>query len=304
MADAPSSVAPQAALEATYKGREVEGFLDLHFYRHVGYRLAISAQRLNLTPAVVTLLGGIVGIAAGHCYFYADLRLNGLGMLLHVTSNSLDNADGQLARLTGTGSRLGRAFDGFIDNLVFASIYLHLCLRYTATGGSPGIWLLGVAAAASHSIQSASTDYLRNAYLYFSGVRSELESSNEVRSSLVNCPSSYPWWKRLLLAVYLNYTIQQERLAPKVAQLRSLIGTLASAPSTQISDRYRTESVPLLKLTGALTTNSRMIILFSLLLFQRPVWYLVVEVTALNVILAIVLLRQNLVADRLANNRF
>ena len=55
----------------------------------------------------MTALGGIFGIAAGHLYYYRDLRLNLLGMALHVISNALDNADGQLARLTNKGSREG-----------------------------------------------------------------------------------------------------------------------------------------------------------------------------------------------------
>ena len=57
-------------------------------------------------------------------------------MALHVISNTLDNADGQLARLTKQGSRTGRVIDGIADHLIFVGIYLHLTLRYTAGGGS------------------------------------------------------------------------------------------------------------------------------------------------------------------------
>ncbi len=120
-----------AAIQATYKAREVEGFLDLHFYRKIGFQLALLFAKLKMTPAQVTWCGAALGIAAGHLYFYRDLRLNLLGMVLHVLSNAFDNADGQLARLTNQGSRSGRALDGLADNLVFVSVYAHLCLRYT-----------------------------------------------------------------------------------------------------------------------------------------------------------------------------
>ena len=79
-----------AALEATYKAREVEGILDLYFYRKIGFWLARFFARLNLTPSAVTLMGGVFGVFAGHLYYYRDLRINVAGMLLHVVANALD----------------------------------------------------------------------------------------------------------------------------------------------------------------------------------------------------------------------
>ncbi len=89
-----------AAIEGTYKNRDVEGLLDIYFYRRVGFALARLFAWLGMTPTGVTLLSGISGLAAGHLYYYRDLRLNLLGMGLHIVSNAFDNADGQLARLT------------------------------------------------------------------------------------------------------------------------------------------------------------------------------------------------------------
>ena len=101
-----------AAIERSYKARAVEGWLDIHFYRKIGFQLARISAQLGLSPALVTIAGGACGIAAGHLYYYPDLRWNLLGMALHVLSNALDNTDGQLARLTNQGSRAGRALDG------------------------------------------------------------------------------------------------------------------------------------------------------------------------------------------------
>ena len=116
-------------IEATYKAREVEGVLDLYFYRPIGFRLAAFFAQLKMTPASVSLLGGVCGVIAGHLYFYRDLGINIAGMVLHVCANALDNADGQLARLTQTESRKGRIIDSVADHLVFVSIYVHLALR-------------------------------------------------------------------------------------------------------------------------------------------------------------------------------
>src|SRR5215467_9330664 len=106
-------------IESTFKAREVEGILDLHFYRPIGFRLAELFARLKMTPAAVSLLAGIFGVVAGHLYFYRDLSVNIAGMVLHLCANTLDNADGQLARLTGRQSREGRIIDSLADHLVF-----------------------------------------------------------------------------------------------------------------------------------------------------------------------------------------
>jgi hypothetical protein len=98
----PAQVVHTAAprTESTFKAREVEGILDLHFYRPIGFRLAGLFAQLKMTPATVSLLAGTFGVIAGHLYFYRNLGINIAGMVLHVCANALDNADGQLARLT------------------------------------------------------------------------------------------------------------------------------------------------------------------------------------------------------------
>src|SRR5437763_14871275 len=97
------------SIESTYKAREVEGFLDLHFYRKIGFQLALLFSKLGVTPAQVTLCGAAVGIAAGHLYYCRDLRGDLRGLALLVLSNARHNADGPRARLPNVGSREGRA---------------------------------------------------------------------------------------------------------------------------------------------------------------------------------------------------
>src|SRR5262249_51921397 len=137
---------------SSYKAREVEGVLDVCFYRPIGFRLAELFARLKIRPAGVSLLAGICGVIAGHLYFYRELGINIAGMALHVFSNALDNADGQLARLTHQQSRKGRIIDSVADHLVFASVYIHLTLRYALHGASPVIWFVALGAGISHAL--------------------------------------------------------------------------------------------------------------------------------------------------------
>jgi hypothetical protein len=174
--------AVRADIEATYKSREIEGFLDLHFYRKVGFQLARLFVWTGFTPNGVTLLGTLVGIAAGHLYFYRDLTTNIVGMSLHVFANAMDNADGQLARLTNRLSPSGRVLDGIGDNLIYASVYVHLCCRFVAEGGSHGVWVVALLAGLSHRFQSEAAEFCRDAYLRFAaGKLRSLELSSDLR---------------------------------------------------------------------------------------------------------------------------
>src|SRR5205814_6748935 len=144
-------------------------------------------------------------IVAGHLYYYRDLRVNIVGMVLHVCANVLDNADGQLARLTHRESRQGRIIDSVADHLVFLSIYVHLTLRYLAEGSSPAICLLALAAGISHALQGAAADYYRSSYLYFVTDRAGmgLDSSSALRSNLRELSWRTKPWNKLLLGLYL-----------------------------------------------------------------------------------------------------
>src|SRR5438094_6132735 len=199
--------APHSRVQSTYKAREVEGVLDLYFYRPIGFRLAEWFAQLKMPPATVSLLAGVSGVIAGHLYYYRDLRVNIVGMVLHVCSNALDNADGQLARLTQKETRKGRVIDSVADHLVFASIYVHLTLRCFFDDPSPAIWLLALGAAISHALQGAAADYYRSTYLYFvaNGRRIRIDSSSAVRLDYRTCNWRQGAWDKLLLALYLNF---------------------------------------------------------------------------------------------------
>jgi hypothetical protein len=285
-----------AAIEGTYKARDVEGLLDLYFYRLVGFALAQFFARLGITPVGVTALSGVFGIAAGHLYYYRDLRVNILGMVLHVISNTLDNADGQLARLTNQGSRNGRIIDSISDHLIFVGIYLHLTLRCLAESASPAIWLLALAAGLSHGVQGAVADYYRNAYLFFvtGRARAEFDSSTALRLDYERCSWRREPRQKFLLRVYLNFTLGQEKFSPNLMQLRS--AALAAFPSTvpeSLARRYGTIAKPLFNWIGLLMTNTRMLILFMVLILDRPAWYFIAELTALNLVLVYVLFKQS-----------
>lgn len=295
-------IEPSTSPEATYKAREVEGILDLYFYRKIGFWLAQFFARLNVTPAGVSLFGALCGVIAGHLYFYRNLSTNIIGMALHVFANALDNADGQLARLTGRESREGRVIDSLADHLIFLSIYLHLALRCSIEGASPLVWLLAVTAGISHGLQGAAADYYRTTYLYFvkGGLPVDLDSSMILRSSYRKLRWRDQPWPKFLLALYLNFTRQQEMLAPRVKKLRDTAnGLFHGQLPGWLRERYRSSARPMFKWWGLLMTNTRMLVLFALLFIGQPIWYFWFELIPLNLLFAFLIIRQENMAESL-----
>ena len=63
------------AIETSYKARDVEGFLDIHFYRKIGFQLALLFAKLGMNPAQVTIWGAVAGAhLAGFAWNFASPR--------------------------------------------------------------------------------------------------------------------------------------------------------------------------------------------------------------------------------------
>ena len=300
LSQSPSSA--RVGVSETYKSREIEGIVDLLFYRRVGFQLARFFGGLGLTPSAVTIIGGVFGIVAGHLYFYRSLFLNLVGFALHIIANIFDNADGQLARLTNQQSRSGRILDLTVDHIIWFSIYAHLALRLWFQGFSGAIFVLAVAAGLSHGLQAAAHDYWRHAYLYFGKRRGELDSVSSIEQQYRRLSWRDNAWPKILLALYLGGLREQELLFPGIKRLRERVGP-GSAES--IPDWFRTRYDALVGPTfrwwGLLMTNSRMLLLFILFLIQQPVWFFWAEITVGNILLFCLVVQQQRITRLLTN---
>ena len=91
----------QVSYQDTLKSMDTEEHIDLWFYRPIGYMWAKLAARLGITPNAITIASIFLGIGAGVAFYYNNIWINIIGMVLLVWANSFDSADGQLARMTG-----------------------------------------------------------------------------------------------------------------------------------------------------------------------------------------------------------
>lgn len=288
------------SIKSTYKGKDTEEILDRMFYRPFGYAMALASKELGLTPNAVTIISIFVGVAAGHFFYYDSLTLNLYGIASLILANVMDSADGQLARITNTKTRIGRILDGFGGNLWFVSIYIHLYFRLINNGYDPFIILFILIAGISHSFQSAYADYYRNYYLMFvhGKDKSEIEESDKIREDYNKLSWAKYFYHKFLMRVYLNYTIQQEMFSKNIIKLYRLTKEkLNIGTHSQLSSIYRMLNKPLIKYFNILTTNTRMIFLFFTLFIKLPELYFLFELTLLNILFVYVILKHEKNSD-------
>ncbi|HXB27636.1 MAG TPA: CDP-alcohol phosphatidyltransferase family protein [Gemmatimonadaceae bacterium] len=255
------------------KGDEVEEWLDLRFFRPIGIRLARALAPTWVSPDQVTMWSLATGLVAGHLFFYQSIELNAIGWVLFIVSDIFDSVDGQLARLRGTSTPLGRMLDGLSDSARFINLYAHLGARLIVFLGWPvaGAIALALAALLSHTWQAAAVDFIRHAFLAMSGQDSELELPEDLQGgSLKNW--LYGAWVRRQASMF-PATVALER------QRRQ--GTLSAAAQ----EAYLRHAAPLLGRCMWLGQNVRWLLLLVTVVPGWPAAMLWITVVPLNLIL-------------------
>lgn len=284
---------PLATLDGSLKSREVEEAIDLWFYRPVGFVIARALSHTAARPNQVTVVSIVFGVASGHLLYYRPVELTVAAIGAFVIANLLDSVDGQLARLTGCQSHLGRVLDGIAGALMFTSIYVHLGLREYAAGGGFVAIALALLAVYSQAVQNSVADCLLNAYLTY-GLRKpgyELDDLTDIRRRARSSPNRV---LRPLLKLYVGYLATQERLTPALQQLRqSLTAQWPEEVRDRLGSKYRELTRAIVQHRAWLATNIRMVILFAAVLTDRVLWFFGFNIVVLNlVMLAIIILHE------------
>ncbi len=276
------------------KSFDTEEHIDLAFYRPLGFAWAYLFRKIGVTPNAVTVASIFLGVGAGVCFYFDNIWISVLGIFLLVWANTFDSCDGQLARLTGSYSPLGRILDGLSGDLWFLAIYIAVCLHenhFSVFFGEHAwlIWAIAAAAGICHGKQAAMADYYRQFHLFHVKGRegSELDSASDLEKRLAALSWRHDFWRKITLTFYTKYTANQEAWTPWMQKLRRALAE--KYPDGQIPaayrEKFRAASRPLMKYTNILTFNWRSIVLFITVLAGQPWLYFVFELTVLNILL-------------------
>ena len=300
----------------TLKSSETEDWLDLHVVRHFCYYWALLFARLDIHPNTVTILSMIIGAASAIFYGSASFYYNGMeGLMFNIIAilmlclaDIFDCTDGQLARMTGKKSRLGRILDGAAGFTWFIPIYHAMTYRFylhhelefhwlgiedtpeNALIATAIVYALGIASGfMGIAGQQRLADYYIQVHLFFlKGEKgSELDNSKHQQEIYDQMTSETPWYERSFQKSYIDYTKKQEASTPQfqrlLAKLRSKFGSLDAIPQ-QIRDEFRANSLPVIKWNGLLTFNFRSAWLFLFCLLDVPALYFVWEIVGMGLL--------------------
>ncbi|MDR1455135.1 MAG: CDP-alcohol phosphatidyltransferase family protein [Tannerella sp.] len=272
--------------ELSLKSVETENTLDLYFYRPLGYWLACVFRDTKITPNMVTVISIFVGAGSGHLFYFNELACSLTGILLLILANLLDCVDGQLARLTGQKSEMGRILDGVAGDIWFILIYVAFALQLTHAFGTAWFFLPATFSGLSHLVQANITDYYKTLHLYFVSK----EKGHEFRN-LEQLKAQQRTMKKGLhkffYALYEAYTGLQEQLTPALQQLmKTLCEQYGDDLPESLRQDFRRQSRRLMKrYIDLLTFNGRTIILFAVVLSGHVWVYFIYEGIVLNMVL-------------------
>lgn len=301
-------------IQSTLKSNDTEEWLDTVWTRPIGYQWARFFNHFDIHPNTVTILSMIIGAVSALFFVHGSFRTEGMegliyniiAVLLLAWANFYDSADGQLARMTGKKTQLGRILDGAAGDVWFIAIYVSIAVRFYIHHDMEFGWLgledtqqnaivatLAFVALCffsgivCHAHQCGLSDYYRNIHLFFLKGKAGSELDNSVQQKALY--DSTPWkgnflWKAFLYT-YVNYTKNQESQTPNfqrlMAKLKEKYGVTENIPQS-FREEFRTLSLPMMKWANILTFNTRAIALYISCLADIPWMYLAFEIIVMT----------------------
>ncbi|MDG1928839.1 MAG: CDP-alcohol phosphatidyltransferase family protein [Nitrospinaceae bacterium] len=228
-----------------------------YFYNGSVVRMLYSTP---ITPNQITVLSFFVGLLS--VGFYVSGRSDSLlwGALFLYGKVLLDNIDGNLARIRGTSSRLGRFLDSLTDFLVTVMVYIGISFYLVQTTGDNGFWFLGLFGLLACFMQS--TFFVFYLVSYTSRVGSY--DKNRVDESITEedlASAEQNQWNLRLQKIFTWSYGWQDRLIERLDFVsRKLAGVPEKEETAWYGDRcFLTAISPL-----CLCTNNVMLVIFSL----------------------------------------
>ena len=283
-------------LRASFKSEDTEEWLDVHFTRPIGLAFALLWKRLHVHPNVVTFISIFLGIGAGWMFYYPDLTHNIMGIILLMFANFCDSTDGQLARLTGQKTLIGRMLDGFSGDVWFLAIYLAIVFRIWNTPipftdipwSFAGLLICSIAGFICHSQQCSLSDYYRQIHLYFLLGKngSELDNYESQKKIYDILPQKGAFGAHQFYFFDMRDCRGQEKRTPEFQRffnhLQARHPQVNDIPQP-LRDEFRQGSLPLMKYTNLLTFNTRAITLYISCLLGVPYVYPLVEIIVFSI---------------------
>ena len=302
---------------STLKSQDTEDWFDLKIVRPLCYYLARCFAWLGIAPNTVTVCSMLIGASSTVFFVYGSfyysgwkgLVMNVIALLMLFAADIFDTIDGQLARMTGKTSRMGRILDGSAGFVWYIPIYLGLVYRFYHHHALEFGWI-GLADTEQYimmativvlilafisgflgiSAQQRQADYFIQTHLFFlKGENgSELDSSRRQQEIYDSMDlDSHSWVERMFQKSYIGYTKKQEQRTPGFQRLMEVLrqkyGMVAGIPD-DIRQQYLALSRPVAALNCLLTFNFRTSMFAIFCLADIPACYFLFEIVGMGLL--------------------
>ena len=273
---------------ASYKSMDTEEPFDKIFTKPLGYLFTRFFIHIKWTPNMVTILSMFIGVAGGVMFYPESFGWNLVGVLLVILANILDSTDGQMARLTGMKTALGRVLDGTSSTLWYIAMYCAVCGRLynepiPFAGGQTWGWIIWAIAIVcgllGHAQQCTMADRYRNIHLFFLKNKhgDELHRSEDITRQRLALPREGAVVQKVMLFVDGIFTLSQEKITPTFQKLYDAYLDTDEDTRESIRQDYLEGSRKYIQLTNVLTFNARAYLFFALVLLGVPLLYFPIE---------------------------
>ena len=235
---------------------EITELADVYFFHPLGAVVARLAAAARMTPTQLTVVGALVGVAGGTLLYDERFGLLAFGVL--ILHGIIDSADGQLARLTGQTTELGKVLDGGAGYVTHAAIYLAIAAGMLNRGGSSVVLLWMVLAGIATAAHAQMYEYHRTAY-------NSIVSKGQVPHQE---PAKVAPWLRSL---YRGYLLMQRSLKGLHGEVENALARRAVAGVVTEQDRnsYREQFYAPVRGWNFLGDNTRFYAIGVLAWFHR-----------------------------------
>ena len=247
------------------RSRKTRAGTDLvceHVFRPLAHVVVLALMPLRVPPPAVVVASGAAGIAGAVAIARGNLVAAALLIQLKTV---LDNADGQLARLSGRVTAFGRYLDSEMDLVVDAALF-------AGVGAYTGRWLAAlVGFLALTTILNVNFNVER---LY----RQEHGARGSAMPEAEGGPTA------LLRRVYAIAYAPQDRLVERFVERR-----LRDAPAEARLAYHDRFTVAVLANLGM---SPQLLVLGVCLVLGHPLWYVWILIAELGVVAALALRRE------------
>lgn len=256
---------------------EIEQWSNAQLIHPLSRTVATAFIKMGISANSVSLLGLSCLAGAALLFAYGSWPFGSLaGIVLLFVSHVLDGADGQIARATGTSSRVGEIIDGLCDYVGYGFLYWALYIVAANNIGRLESLILIIVSLISHVLQANFYESRRRQYCFHIYGTPWIGSSRN-RADIEHRSSGMQWLLRYPVAVFLAIS---DLLSRETKEMEYVYAESGESPGAL---NYKCLAAKNIKIFSLLGQNTKSLAFGIAMFFQCAICYFIFVSIFLNI---------------------